>query len=113
MYVQCFTDFNAKIVKQCLVSTGARAPLCFTRKYGRIRAGMRKKVKKTTFCSKSGEKFNSVKKTELDKGCSFHFCSSVQFLLLLKIASSGTDHSMSYFSDFYSVLTVQSCNLTS
>ena len=66
----------------------------------RIHARMRKKIKKKkTFCLKSGETFNSVKKTELDWGCSFQFRSSVQFLVLLKIASSPTDHSMSYFSD--------------
>jgi len=41
-----------------------------TRKYWancRIHAGMRKKIKTNeTFCSKSGETFNSAKKTELD-----------------------------------------------
>ena len=26
MQMACFTDFNTKIVKQCLVSTGANAP---------------------------------------------------------------------------------------
>ena len=26
MQMECFTDFNTKIVKQCLVSTGANAP---------------------------------------------------------------------------------------
>ena len=71
-----------------------------------------KENKKTTFCSKSGETLNSAKKTELDQGCSFHFRSSVQFLVLLKIASSPTDLSMSYFSDFYSIKTVRSRNLT-
>ena len=26
MQMACFTDFNTKIVKQCLLSTGANAP---------------------------------------------------------------------------------------
>ena len=41
----------------------------------------KEKENKKTFSSKLGETFNSVKKTELDKGCSFHFRSSVQLRL--------------------------------
>ena len=49
---------------------GGGIKLKVTRKYwenGRIHARMRKKIKTNeTFFSKSGETFNSVKKTELD-----------------------------------------------
>ena len=70
-----------------------------------------KENKKHLSVQSRGETFNSVKKTELDWGCTFHFRSGVRFRVLLKIASSPTDHSMSYFSDFYSVMMVQSSNL--
>ena len=53
---------------------------------------MREKRNKKTFCSKSGKTFNGKKVVHFTQ-----FQRAVPFLL--KIASSATDHSMSYFSD--------------
>ena len=71
-----------------------------------------KKNKKQPSVQSRVKRLIASRRLNLIKAVSFHFRSSVQFLVVLKIASFRTDQSMSYFSDFYSVMTVRSRNLT-